>query len=418
MAKVITFGCRLNTYESQIIKELVEDDNTAIFNTCGVTKEASRQARQAIRKFRKENPHMKIVVTGCDAQIDPSKYGKMEEVDQIIGNEHKFNKEHYQKPDRIIVSDIMKVKEMTPHLVTSFDGKVRAFIEVQNGCNHRCTFCTIPYGRGRSRSVPLQTIVDQIQLLMDKGYKEFVFTGVDITHYGLDLPGRPRLGQTIKRLFNLIPSLERLRLSSLDPNEMDEDLWDLIQNEERLLPHLHLSLQSGDDTILKRMARRHFRSHIFKFLDFVKTHRPKATLGADIIVGFPTEDEVMFQNSVEICSMLDMLHIFPFSAHENTPAFHMPQLSGLVIKERAHEMHKVREQCVERLMQRWIGCEDEVLVEKIENGRAFGKTNHFLPVKFTPSVDLQVGDIVRKKMVDYEGDVLMGGDFHCHRERR
>ncbi|USO02663.1 MAG: tRNA (N(6)-L-threonylcarbamoyladenosine(37)-C(2))-methylthiotransferase MtaB [Alphaproteobacteria bacterium] len=394
MAKVVTFGCRLNTYESQVIKDLVDEENVIIFNTCGVTKKASKQARQAIRKARKENPDARIVVTGCDAQIDPSKYADMQEVDQIIGNEHKFDRESYQKTDRIFVSDIMKVKEMTPHLVASFDGKVRAFIEIQNGCNHRCTFCTIPYGRGRSRSAPLQMIVNQIKLLMENGYKEFVLTGVDITHYGFDLPGRPRLGQTIKRLFNLLPDLKRLRLSSLDPSEMDEELWNLIKTDPRLLPHFHLSLQAGDDTILKRMARRHLRSHVFEFLEFVKQHRPMATIGADIIVGFPTETDEMFEHSVGLYEQLDMLHVFPFSAHENTPAFKMPQVDSRVIKERAKIMQGVRQDCMDRLLKRWVGKTDNVLIERIQNDVAYGKTDHFMAVKFKATDGMKVGDVL------------------------
>lgn len=407
MARVITFGCRLNTYESQVIKELVKDEeNIAVFNTCGVTKEASRQAKQAIRKYKRENPNIKVVVTGCDAQIDPQKYIDMEEVDQIIGNVDKFKAENYKKDDRQIVSDIMEIKEIAPHMATSFDGRVRAFIEIQNGCNHRCTFCTIPYGRGNSRSVPLQSIIKQIQVLQAQGFKEFVLTGVDITDYGLDLPGKPSLGQTIQRLFNILPDLERLRLSSLDPSEMDETLWELIQYETRLLPHLHLSLQSGDDLILKRMKRRHLRHHIFEFLERTRLYRPDITLGADIIAGFPTETDQMFENTKEICEQLDLLHIFPFSAHENTPASRMPQVPKNIIKERAKILQEVRKNAYQRLLSRWIGKADQILIEKVDSNIAEGKTDHFIPIQIK-NQNYRIGDVINANIKGIDNGKLI-----------
>ena len=378
---VITFGCRLNIYESQVIKELTEKEdlkNIAVFNTCAVTKEAERQARQSIRKYKKKNPNTKVIVTGCAAQINPKKFMDLPEVDQVLGNIEKLDPKSYKGDKSLLVSDIMEAEELVTHMVASFEGKVRAFVQIQNGCNHRCTFCTIPYGRGNSRTAPLGQIQDQIQNLISEGYKEFVLTGVDITDYGLDLPGKPTLGQTIKRLFKLLPDLERLRLSSLDPSEIDDDLWDLIANEPRLLPHFHLSLQAGDDMILKRMKRRHLRHHIFEFLNKVRDSRPDAVIGADIIAGFPTETDAMFQNTWDIVKGLDLLHVFPYSAHENTPSSKMPQVPKTVIKERAAILREEGEFCLSRALDRFVGKTEKMLVEKNENGILYGRTDHYL----------------------------------------
>lgn len=378
---IITFGCRLNIYESQVIKEIAEKEhleNIAIFNTCAVTKEAERQARQAIRKYKRQNPSTKIIATGCAVQVDPHKFLNLPEVDRVLGNIEKFDPQSYSNNQSLLVSDIMEAEELVTHMVSSFEGKARAFIQVQNGCNHRCTFCTIPYGRGNSRTAPLGQIKNQIEKLMQEGYKEFVLTGVDITDYGLDLPGKPTLGQMIKRLFSLLPDLNRLRLSSLDPSEMDHDLWDLIANEPRLLPHFHLSVQAGDDMILKRMKRRHLRHHVFEFLSKVRELRPSAVIGADIIAGFPTETDAMFQNTLDVVKNIDLLHIFPFSAHENTPASKMPQVPKKIIKERAAILRREAAGCFQQALDRFVGTKESMLIEKIEDGKILGKTDHYL----------------------------------------
>ena len=342
--QVITFGCRLNTYESEVIKDLSHQaglEGAVIINTCAVTAEAERQARQTIRRLRRDNPTADIIVTGCGAQINPKRYADMPEVTRVIGNDEKMKIATYQSfegtAEKILVNDIMSVKETAGHLVSGFEGKARAFVQVQNGCDHRCTFCTIPYGRGNSRSVPLGEIVAQIRQLISGGYQEVVLTGVDITSYGGDLPGNPTLGQTIKRLLALVPELKRLRLSSLDPVEIDEDLWRLIAEEERLMPHLHLSLQAGDDMILKRMKRRHLRDDAIGFCQRARSYRPDVAFGADLIAGFPTETDEMFENTYNIVQECDLtfLHIFPYSARSNTPASKMPQVEKAIIKERA-----------------------------------------------------------------------------------
>ena len=316
--KVVTFGCRLNIYESEVMKDLSHKaglDNAIIVNTCAVTAEAERQARQSIRKLRRDNPDAKILVTGCGAQINPDQFATMKEVDRVIGNDDKLKLETYQDEDapRILVNDIMSVQETAGHLVSGFEGKARAFVQIQNGCNHRCTFCTIPYGRGNSRSVPLVDIVTQTQNLVDLGYKEVVITGVDITDYGKDFDHQPTLGATLSDLLDKVPSLERLRLSSLDSVEMDPDLWRLIGEEPRVMPHLHMSLQAGDDMVLKRMKRRHLRDDGLRFCEKARELRPDVVFGADIIAGFPTETDEMFENTHKFIEEagLTYLHIFP-----------------------------------------------------------------------------------------------------------
>lgn len=444
-ADVITFGCRLNIYESQVIKEIVEKENienVAIFNTCAVTKEAERQARQAIRKYKREHPEATIIVTGCAAQINPDRYKALPEVDHVLGNIEKLDPANYKltKPKEgrrsaqgpeisesqiastsksrlafqqalssgktVLVQDIMVVRELIAHTVSSFEGKVRAFIQIQNGCNHRCTFCTIPYGRGNSRSLPWEQIKTQIEQLMRKGYKEFVLTGVDITDYGQDLPGTPTLGQTIKRLLECLPSLDRLRLSSLDPSEIDADLWDLIETEPRLLPHFHLSIQAGDDLILKRMKRRHLRHHIVDFLKRVRAARPDVVIGADIIAGFPTETESMLENTRDLVRQLDLLHIFPFSPHDRVPASKMPQVPKSVIKERATALRQDAEHCLKLALERFVGKEEKMLIEEIKNKIAFGKTDHYLPGQLPVGEGLSEGDIVSVTVVGVENNFL------------
>ena len=293
-------------------------------------------------------------------------------------------------------------------MVSNFEGKARAFIQIQNGCNHRCTFCTIPYGRGNSRSAPLSLITSQIAQLMRDGYQEFVLTGVDITDYGLDLPGTPTLGQTVRRLLEILPDLKRLRLSSLDPSEIDTDLWDLIAHEPRLLPHFHLSLQSGDDLVLKRMKRRHLRHHVFEFLDRVRIARPDAVIGADIIAGFPTETDEMFENTRDIVKKLDLLHVFPFSPHDNTPASKMPQVPRAIIKERAALLRMEAQECLQRALERFVGQEGNLLIERAENGILYGKTDHYLSCTMICDDESLVGQVVQVKISRRGDGVLIG----------
>ena len=387
--QVITLGCRLNTYESKVIEDLATQAglvNKVFINTCAVTAEAERQARQTIRKIARENPDVEIIVTGCSAQINPAQYQAMVEVSKVIGNEEKMQLNTYmnlQITDRVVVSDIMEVKETAAHLVAGFDGKARAFVQVQNGCDHRCTFCTIPFGRGNSRSVAIGEIVGQIRKLLENGYQEIVFTGVDITAYGADLPGAPSLGQMMRRVLALVPELKRLRLSSLDPVEIDEDLWRLIGEEPRLMPHLHLSLQAGDNMILKRMKRRHLREDAIAFSNRAKALRPDVVFGADLIAGFPTETAEMFANSLRIVKECDLtyLHVFPYSSRPGTPAARMPQLKSDVIKERARQLRIVGEEAQLRTFKSFEGQTVNVLVEESESNVIKGKTDHFAPIQ-------------------------------------
>ena len=381
---VVTFGCRLNAYESEVIRENAQRaglENAVIFNTCAVTAEAERQARQAIRKYRRANPHAKIIVTGCAAQINPDSFSQMPEVDQVLGNMEKMEEKYYiPRPEhaRVIVNDIMSVRETADHLIAGFDGRARAFIQVQNGCDHRCTFCIIPYGRGNSRSVPLGVIVEQSRLLLDKGFQEIVLTGVDLTAYGEDLPGKPTLGQIVKRLLAQLPQLPRLRLSSLDPVEVDQDLLNAFEREERLMPHFHLSLQAGDDMILKRMKRRHLRDDAIRICEHIRRLRPNVTFGADIIAGFPTETDEMFENTLRIIEECDLsfLHVFPYSPREGTPAARMPQVNGQVIKERATRLREAGLQNLDKTLARFVGEEVNVLLET----ETQGYSEHFLKV--------------------------------------
>ena len=381
---VVTFGCRLNAYESEVIRENAQKaglENAVIFNTCAVTAEAERQARQAIRKYRRANPHAKIIVTGCAAQINPDSFSKMSEVDQVLGNMEKMEEKYYiPHPEhaRVIVNEIMSIRETADHLIAGFDGRARAFIQVQNGCDHRCTFCIIPYGRGNSRSVPLGVIVEQSRLLLDKGFQEIVLTGVDLTAYGEDLPGKPTLGQIVKRLLAQLPQLPRLRLSSLDPVEVDQDLLNAFEREQRLMPHFHLSLQAGDDMILKRMKRRHLRHDAIRICEHIRRLRPDVTFGADIIAGFPTETNEMFENSLRIIHECDLsfLHVFPYSPREGTPAARMPQVNGQVIKERAARLREAGLQNLDKTLTRFLGKEVHVLLET----ETQGYSEHFLKV--------------------------------------
>ena len=339
--EVITLGCRLNAFESEVIRREASAaglEDTVIVNTCAVTAEAERQARQAIRRARREHPTARLIVTGCAAQIAPERYAGMAEVDQVLGNLAKLRVESYRAAGpRIAVDDIMAVRETAAHLVDGFQGRVRGFVEVQQGCDHRCTFCIIPFGRGNNRSVPAGVVVAQVRAQVERGLAEVVLTGVDITGYGRDLPGRSSLGQLVRRVLNLVPELKRLRLSSLDPAEIDDALWRAIAEEPRLMPHLHLSIQSGDDLILKRMKRRHSRAQALEAARRARAIRPEIVLGADIIAGFPTEDEAMAARTLAFVEEagLDLLHVFPFSPRPGTPAARMPQVPKALVRERA-----------------------------------------------------------------------------------
>lgn len=406
--ELVTFGCRLNTYESEVMRTHAANaglEDAIIFNTCAVTKEAERQARQAIRRARRENPDAKIIVTGCSAQITPDMYAEMPEVDQIIGNDLKLKPESWGLQDEVLVNDIMTVHETASHLVEGFEDRSRAFLQVQNGCDHRCTFCIIPYGRGPSRSVPIGVIADQVRALVDQGYKEIVFTGVDVTSYGPDLPGAPTFGQMIRRVLAQVPELPRLRLSSLDPVEIDDDLWRLIAEEPRLMPHLHLSLQAGDDLILKRMKRRHLRADAIAMCDRARRLRPDMEFGADIITGFPTETEEMFQNTLKIVEECDLsyLHVFPYSEREGTPAAKIPNKVPVPErKERAARLRALGERQIEKLLNRNMNKEAQIIVEK----NNFGRTENFAPVSL--QTDATPGDLLTVKLCGIKDHNLLG----------
>ncbi len=384
--EVVNFGCRLNSYEGEVIKQQAQAaglKNALIFNSCAVTAEAERQVRQSVRRARKENPDAKIIVTGCSAQVHPDMYTKMAEVDKVIGNEEKLKPEGYSfistSDEKALVNDIMSVTETASHMVASFEGRARAFIQVQNGCDHRCTFCIIPFGRGNSRSVPIGDIVAQTRSLVAQGYNELVLTGVDISDYGKDLPGAPTLGQMIRRLLALVPELKRLRLSSIDAVEVDDDLYRLIAEEPRLMPHLHISLQAVDDMVLKRMKRRHLRQDALEFCQKVRDLRPDVVFGADIIAGFPTETDDMFENTLALVdeAQLTYLHVFPYSAREGTPAAKMPQVAKEIRKERAARLREAGEKQLAHFLVSQIGKTTEVVVEK----ERLGRSEHFAMVE-------------------------------------
>jgi threonylcarbamoyladenosine tRNA methylthiotransferase MtaB len=386
MIEVVTFGCRLNAYESEAMKARAGEaglEDTIIFNTCAVTAEAVRQSRQAIRRARRENPATKIIVTGCAAQTEPATYSAMDEVDAVLGNAEKLDARAYADfgvgaLERVRVNDIMSVKETAAQFVDSFDGRARAFLQVQNGCDHRCTFCIIPFGRGNSRSVPMGAVVEEARRLTEKGFAEIVLTGVDLTAYGGDLPGKPTLGQLVRKILKLVPGVKRLRLSSIDSIEADPDLMHAIAEEARLMPHFHLSVQSGDDMILKRMKRRHSRRYTVAFCETVRRLRPEAAFGADIIAGFPTETEAMFDNSLKLVddAGLTFLHVFPFSARKGTPAARMPLLGGHEIKERAARLRAKGDAALAARSRTLVGTDQTVLMEKPDMGR----TACFMPV--------------------------------------
>jgi threonylcarbamoyladenosine tRNA methylthiotransferase MtaB len=414
--QILTFGCRLNAYESEVMRAHAANaglQDAIIVNTCAVTAEAERQARQAIRRARRERPNARVIVTGCGAQIDPQAYAAMPEVDHVLGNAEKMRAESFRAlaggtGDRIVVDDIMRVRETAGHLLAGFGGRARAFVQVQQGCDHRCTFCIIPYGRGPSRSVPPGEIVGQVRSLVAAGTREVVLTGVDITAYGADLPGRPTLGQMARRLLAQVPELPRLRLSSLDPVEVDDDLLQLLAEEPRLLPHLHLSLQAGDDLILKRMKRRHSRDDAIAFCERARAARPDVVFGADLIAGFPTETETMFENSlrlVEDCG-LTFLHVFPYSARRSTPAARMPQVPAAERKERAARLRSAGDAARRRFFESRIGCAARVLVEKSGPDGASGHCEHFAPVRLREAVP--AGAVVAARITGAAEGELVG----------
>ena len=383
--RLITFGCRLNAYESEVMRGLATDAGllgAVIVNTCAVTAEAERQGRQAIRRARRESPGARVIVTGCAAQIDPATYAAMPEVDRVLGNAEKLDPSSYRLGEgdaRVLVGDIGAARETAGHLTEGFGARARAFVQVQNGCDHRCTFCVIPLGRGPSRSVPMGRIAEEVRGLVDRGCREVVLAGVDLTAYGADLPGRPNLGRMARRLLAAVPALARLRLSSIDAAEADEDLLALFAEEPRLMPHLHLSLQSGDDLILKRMKRRHTRAEAVAFCARLRALRPGLALGADLIAGFPTETEAMFANTlalIEDCG-LAFLHVFPFSARPETPAARMPQVPGTVRRERAARLREAGEAAATRFLAGRVGTRASVLVER----PALGRSEHYAPVR-------------------------------------
>jgi threonylcarbamoyladenosine tRNA methylthiotransferase MtaB len=450
--QVITFGCRLNSYESEAIKNALkktDQKNLIVFNSCAVTSQAESELRNAVRKMRKNNPDAKIVVTGCAAQIDPEKYAKMAEVDLVLGNvekskaesykfsrqatgdsrqkslstddlqlttnradqvflDHKKNSSAFLTPnetEKIKVNDIMSVEETAPQLVSYFENQTRAFLEIQNGCNHRCTFCIIPFGRGNSRSVAFGEIVSQVKKMVAAGHKEVVFTGVDISGYGEDLAVPITLSQMIKRLLKLVPELPRLRLSSIDVAEIDEEFFEILKNEPRFMPYLHLSVQSGDDMILKRMKRRHNREQVLEFCAKARKIRPEITFGADIIAGFPTETDAMFENSLNLISEagISFTHIFPYSKRDGTPAAKMPQINGTTIKKRARLLREAGQIELQKTLKNQIGKTLKVIIEK----DGIGKSENFLDIKLQNSQNLKSGEIMEIKVSRVEENLLI-----------
>lgn len=411
--EVITLGCRLNAFESEVMRQHARAaglDDAVIVNTCAVTGEAVRKATQTIRKLRRERPTARIIVTGCAAQVEPERFAAMAGVDHVIGNDEKLKAETFEGlsiagAKRVVVNDIMSVRETAPHMIDYMQSKARAFLQIQNGCDHRCTFCIIPFARGPSRSVAAGDVVAQVRRVVENGVLEVVLTGVDITSYGPDLPGSMRLGKLVRQILKHVPELKRLRLSSIDQVECDSDLLDAIAGEPRLMPHLHLSMQSGDDMILKRMKRRHLRRDAEQFCETVRRLRPDMVFGADLIAGFPTETEQMFENSLSIVDTcgLSFLHVFPYSRRAGTPAAKMPQVPGGTIKERAARLRHKGGATLTSYLQRQIGVPLEVLTE---NG-GIGRTPHFAEVDLT-AMPPPPGKVVQVRALGLDRDRLIG----------
>jgi threonylcarbamoyladenosine tRNA methylthiotransferase MtaB len=410
--RIITLGCRLNAYESDVVRKNAEDaglDDAIIVNTCAVTAEAVRQATKTIRKLRRENPSSRIIVTGCAAQIEPERFAALSEVDHVIGNAEKMRPDTFAGlstagSERVQVDDIMSVRETAGHLIEGFGSRTRAYVQVQNGCDHRCTFCIIPFARGPSRSVPAGEIVAHVRRVVAGGCREVVLTGVDITSYGTDLPGTPSLGALVRQILRLVPELQRLRLSSIDQVEADEQLMRAIAEEERLMPHLHLSMQAGDDMVLKRMKRRHTRADAVKFCRDVLRMRPDTVFGADLIAGFPTETDVMFANSLSVvddCN-LTYLHVFPFSPRAGTPAARMPQIERRIVKERAARLRDKGTATLSRFLDRHANSEVQLLVEK----GGVGRTPQFAEMRVPAAIP--AGALVRARVSGHDGQRLSG----------
>ncbi|MEM7619412.1 MAG: tRNA (N(6)-L-threonylcarbamoyladenosine(37)-C(2))-methylthiotransferase MtaB [Pseudomonadota bacterium] len=410
--ELITFGCRLNSYESEVMAAHAKTagmDDVVIVNTCAVTTEAVRQARQSIRKLRRDKPDAQIIVTGCAAQIDANEFAQMPEVNHVIGNDEKMKAETFARlsqglGERVQVNDIMSVRETASHIIDGFGSRARAYVQIQNGCDHRCTFCIIPYGRGNSRSVPAGDVITQIRKLVDNGYREIVLTGVDMTSYGPDLPGQLTLGKLVQKILMHIPDLDRLRLSSIDSIEVDAPLMDAISSEARIMPHLHLSLQAGDNMILKRMKRRHLREDSIAFCSEVRKKRSDIVFGADLIAGFPTETDDMFENTLALVDECELtyLHVFPFSPRPGTPAARMPQLERQVIKQRAARLRQKADDVKTCYHKKIAGSEVELLMEKPDIGR----TPHFSQVKLNPK--FQPGHLVKARITGYDNSGLTG----------
>ncbi len=412
--KFSTLGCRLNSYETESMRNMVGTvglNNAVVINTCAVTHQAVSKSKQEIRRLRRENPNLTLIVTGCAAQLDPMGFSKMVEVDFVLGNSEKMRPEIWSnlalgepvENERVQVDDIMSISETASHLIDGFGTRSRAYVQIQNGCDHRCTFCTIPFGRGNSRSVPAGVVVEQIKRLVQKGYNEIVLTGVDLTSWGADQPTHPKLGNLITRILRLVPDLNRLRISSIDSIEVDEEFLDAIATERRLMPHFHLSLQHGDDLILKRMKRRHLRADAILFCEQVRKLRPEVTFGADIIAGFPTESDEHFENSIKLVEEcgLTWLHIFPYSKRDGTPAARMPQIDGRIIKSRAELLRSLGKKVRSKHLNEQIGRKHKVLMES----SVLGRTEQFAEVLFASPK--QEGSIVDATISDASNSQLM-----------
>ena len=412
--KFSTLGCRLNSYETESMRNMagtVGLNNAVVINTCAVTQQAVSKSRQEIRRLRRENPNSTLIVTGCAAQIDPKSFSKMGEVDFVLGNSEKMRPEIWSnlasgapvESERVQVDDIMSISETASHLIDGFGTRSRAYVQIQNGCDHRCTFCTIPFGRGNSRSVPAGVVVEQIKRLVQKGYNEIVLTGVDLTSWGADLPMHPKLGNLITRILRLVPDLNRLRISSIDSIEVDEEFLEAIASESRLMPHFHLSLQHGDDLILKRMKRRHLREDAILFCEQVRKLRPEVTFGADIIAGFPTESDEQFKNSIKLVEEcgLTWLHVFPYSKRDGTPAARMPQIDGRIIKSRAALLRSLGKKVRSKHLKEQIGLKHKVLMES----SVLGRTEQFAEVLFASPQ--QEGSIIDTTISDASNSQLM-----------
>ena len=401
--EIVTFGCRLNTYESEVMRGLAHDPGTIIVNTCAVTAEAERQARQAIRKLARERPGARIVVTGCAAQIDPAAWSALPGVERVLGNTEKLQAESWTTGAGSLVGDIMTARETAAHLVTEFAGRARAFVQVQQGCDHRCTFCVIPFGRGPNRSVPMGEVTRQVRLLVERGFNEVVLTGVDIASYGSDLPGRPRLGQLARRLLAQVPELPRLRLSSLDPAAIDEDLWRLITEEPRLMPHVHLSLQAASALILKRMKRRHTPDDAAAVIARARAARPGIAIGADLIAGFPTETDALFQETLDFveANALPFLHVFPYSERPGTPAARMPSVPKPERRARAARLRDAGQAASRAFFASQQNCLVSILTESGQTGH----TEHFAPVRLV--TETAPGTLFPGRIVGMSGDALL-----------